>query len=101
MMTRASLFKQLGGYTERLPINFNDTDYCLKAQRTGYAIVYAPRVELIHYESMSRTQMVSTHEVEFFEKRWAGFATDPYYNETMLKNRGPDYDVVPLQRRIR
>ena len=25
------LFKQLGGYTEALPINFNDVDYCLKA----------------------------------------------------------------------
>ena len=31
MMTRTSLFKQLGGYTEALPINFNDVDYCLKA----------------------------------------------------------------------
>ena len=50
MMTRTSLFKQLGGYTEALPTNFNDVDYCLKAKRAGYTTVYEPQAELIHYE---------------------------------------------------
>jgi O-antigen biosynthesis protein len=100
MMTRASLFKQLGGYTEALPINFNDVDYCLKAQRAGYTVVYEPQAELVHYQSMSRVREVASHEAEFFEKQWADFTTDPYYNEDMLKNRGPNYDIVPAQRPI-
>jgi GT2 family glycosyltransferase len=94
MMTRASLFNQLGGYTEALPINFNDVDYCLKAKQAGFMTVYAPQAELIHYESMSRTREVSVHELEFFQNRWADFKTDPYYNEAMLKNRGPNYQIV-------
>ncbi len=100
MMTRASLFKQLGGYTEVLPITYNDIDYCLKAKGAGYATVYTPQAELIHYESMSRVAEVDDREVEFFKKQWANFATDPYYNEAMLKNSGPSYEIFPSQRLI-
>jgi O-antigen biosynthesis protein len=100
MMTRTSLFKQLGGYTEALPTNFNDVDYCLKAKRAGYTTVYEPQAEFIHYESMSRVRDVNTHEIEFFEKQWADFTTDPYYNEAMLKSQGPNYEIVPSQRLI-
>jgi O-antigen biosynthesis protein len=100
MMTRMSLFKHLGGYTEALPINFNDVDYCLKAKRAGYTTVYEPQAELIHYESMSRVRDVDSHETEFFEKQWADFTTDPYYNEAMLKSQGPNYEIVPSQRLI-
>ena len=100
MMTRASLFKEMGGYTEALPINFNDVDYCLKAKQAGYTTVYAPQAELVHYESMSQIQEVSVHENEYFERQWAGFTTDPYYNEAMLKNRNPNYEIVPSQRLI-
>ncbi|MEM5422989.1 glycosyltransferase [Paraburkholderia ferrariae] len=94
MMTRASLYKEIGGYTEELPINFNDVDYCLKATRTGYTTVYTPRAELIHYESMSRVREVKPFEVSFFEKQWRGFVTDPYYNEASLKTFPPNYEVV-------
>jgi GT2 family glycosyltransferase len=100
MMTRASLFKEIGGYTEALAINYNDIDYCLKAERAGFAIVYAPQAQLIHYESMSRIREVSAYENEYFEKQWARFTTDPYYNEAMLKNRNPNYEVVPSQQLI-
>jgi GT2 family glycosyltransferase len=100
MMTRTSLFRQVEGYTEALPINFNDMDYCLKANRAGYATVYAPQAELIHYESMSRVREVDAWEIEFFQKNWTGFTTDPFYNETMLKNRPPNYEIVPSQRLI-
>jgi hypothetical protein len=100
MLTRASLFKELGGYTEELPINFNDVDYCLKAQRAGYVTVYAPRAELIHYQSMSRVPEVSPCEDKFFARQWAGFTTHPCYNESMLRIRNPNYDFAPSQRRV-
>ncbi len=95
MMTRASLYHKLGGYTEDLPVNFNDVDYCLKVSDAGYAVVYTPQAELIHYESMSRKREVKTFEVECIEKRWASFTRDPYYNQENLTNRDPDYRVLP------
>jgi GT2 family glycosyltransferase len=94
MMTRASLYRDVKGYTEDLPINFNDIDYCLKATLAGYRTVYTPRAELIHYESMSRVREVEPFEVAYFEQQWRGFVTDPYYNEAMLKVLNPNYDVV-------
>ena len=94
MMTRASFYGELGDYTEALPIYFNDVDYCLRAERAGYSVVYAPQAELIHYESMSRKREVYAYEIEYFEKRWARFVTDPYYNESMLRNQNPNYDIV-------
>ena len=32
MMTRRAVFEQVGGFNERLRIDFNDVDYCLKVQ---------------------------------------------------------------------
>ena len=55
---------------------------------------------IIRYKSVSQTREVSAHEVEFFEKQWAGFTTDPYYNEAMLKKRGPNYEIVPSRQLI-
>jgi glycosyltransferase involved in cell wall biosynthesis len=100
MMTRTSLFKQLGGYTEALPVNFNDVDYCLKARRAGYTTVYEPQAELIRHESISWAPHVDSRGIEFFEKQWANFATDPYYNEAMLKKRDPNYQIVASNRPI-
>ena len=33
LMTRADLFEALGGFCERLPLNYSDVDYCLRVQR--------------------------------------------------------------------
>ena len=46
---------------------------------------------------MPRVRDVDSREIEFFEKQWADFATDPYYNEAMLKNRGPNYRNRPIE----
>jgi O-antigen biosynthesis protein len=100
MMTRASLYRELGGYTEELPGNFNDVDYCLRINAAGYTVAYAPQAELIHYESVSRTREVNVSEVESFERRWASFASDRYYNQTMLKKSDPDYKVSPSRSMI-
>ena len=35
LMTRREVSKRLGGLTEEFPVNFNDVDYCLKAQVDG------------------------------------------------------------------
>ena len=54
MMTRAALYREVGGYTESLAISFNDVDYCLKVAERGYTVVYAPKAEIVHFESKSR-----------------------------------------------
>ncbi|WP_051334358.1 glycosyltransferase [Bradyrhizobium sp. Ai1a-2] len=93
MMTRAALFQQVGGYTESLAISFNDVDYCLKVSERGHTIVYAPKAELIHFESKSREPRLDLSELRYFHRRWATFAVDPFYNETNLAVAPPKFVV--------
>ena len=48
-MTPKSLYDQIGGYSKRYPLNYNDVDYCLKAKELGYRSVYLANVKLYHY----------------------------------------------------
>jgi len=101
MMTRASLFRQVGGYTESLAINFNDIDYCLKLWENGAYTVFSPQAELIHYESLSRQPgATSNSEVEYFVKRWTKIVTDPFYNDSELTTFVPTFEVSPSDRPI-
>src|SRR5439155_4683245 len=51
MMTRRNVFEQVGGFNEKLAIDFNDIDYCLRVRQDGYRIVFTPYAELYHYDS--------------------------------------------------
>lgn len=89
MATRASLFDELGGFDEiNLRIEFNDTDYCLRARDRGYAVVYEPFATLYHFESKSRgysktdeDHLRSLGERAVLANRWRKyFDSDPFYN---------------------
>ncbi len=55
LMTKAELFKDLGGFNEQdLAAAFNDVDFCLRLREKNLLIVYTPYAELYHYESLSR-----------------------------------------------
>lgn len=92
MMTKRSVFDEVGGLTEELAVAFNDVDYCLKVQKAGKLVVYNPYAELFHYESKSRGYEDSPEKVERFngevEKlldRWRDIIEkgDPYYNPNL------------------
>jgi O-antigen biosynthesis protein len=100
MLTRTSLFREVGGYSETLPVKFNDIDYCLKLQERGYYSVFIPQAELIHYESMSRPREVHGSEVDHFLSRWTKIVTDPFYNEHELTISPPTFEVCQKARPI-
>jgi len=54
LMMKKSLFEKINGFEEQLAVAFNDIDLCLKIREQGYRIVYAPKAELYHHESLSR-----------------------------------------------
>ena len=96
MMTKAGVFRKVGGFDEKLGIAFNDIDYCLKVRRLGKLIVYNPYAELYHYESKSRKKEDTrtkanrlNKETEIFTKKWEEFYKkgDPYYNPKFTKDR--------------
>lgn len=92
MMTKAELFRQVGGFTEELAVAFNDIDYCMKVRAAGRLVVYAPYALLYHYESKSRgledtPEKVArfNREIGIFAKRWPEILAkgDPYYNPNL------------------
>jgi GT2 family glycosyltransferase/SAM-dependent methyltransferase len=93
MMTPAARFREVGGYTESLAVSYNDVDYCLKLAERGFTTVYAPKAELIHFESQSRKASLDLSESAYFHRRWANLTTDPFYNEDTLSVAPPTFEV--------
>ncbi len=95
MATRKSVIEEVGGFDERLAIDFNDIDFCLSAVDLGYRVVYTPYAELYHFEGASvQRKAQSAEEVELFTARWADFIErDPYYNPNLTRE-GVDFSLV-------
>ncbi len=90
-MVPADLFHDVGGYSEDFPINFNDVDFCYKIIAAGYSVVYEPRAELTHYESVSVAKPQQTAEADRFLRTWASCVEDPFYNRRCFDKHPPTY----------
>lgn len=88
MMTRREVFERLHGFDERLAIDFNDIDYCLRVRQQGLRVVYTPYAELYHLESSSFTERVWRPEaLELMRSRWPdALERDPYYNPNLTRH---------------
>jgi GT2 family glycosyltransferase len=91
LMTRRSVFDEVGGLDEKLAIAFNDVDLCLKMCEAGYRNVLLPHVRLYHYESKSRGTEDTPEKLARFKReinlmrlRWRTYIEhDPCYNPNL------------------
>nr|WP_314465680.1 glycosyltransferase family 2 protein [uncultured Clostridium sp.] len=92
MMSKRSLFEQVGGFSEDLAVAFNDIDYCMKIRSLNKLVVYAPYALFYHYESKSRGLEDTPEKVERFNREIRKFSDkwpdilrdgDPYYNPNL------------------
>lgn len=90
LMTKRSVFEEVGGLSENFAVAFNDVDYCLKVREKEYLVVYDAFSLWHHYESKSRGYEDTPEkkkrfqgEIEKFQKRWGKILEegDPYYNK--------------------
>ena len=88
MLVKRSLFDSLGGLSERYAVAYNDVDFCLRARKAGYLVVYDADAVLYHYESFSRgSDEVGEKAVRFVTEQgklredWPEYFTgsDPYH----------------------
>jgi GT2 family glycosyltransferase len=81
LMMRRELFERLGGFDERVGRDLYDVDYCLRARRAGYRIVYTPYAELT-CPTLSPSRGRHAEELSELRERWGSVldAADPYYN---------------------
>jgi GT2 family glycosyltransferase len=94
MMVRRDTYRLVSGYTEQLPVSYNDIDFCHKVRAMGLSIVYTPDSELIHFESQSSPRAsVEPKEWAYYNERWAPELTlDPFYNENRLSLAPPTFE---------
>lgn len=96
LLTRRSVFEEVGGLETDLKVAFNDVDYCLKVRDKNYLVVYNPYALLHHYESKSRgnddtyDKMVRFEsEIEYMRNKWSEILEngDPYYNVNLTLSK--------------
>ena len=81
MLVRTSVFDELGGFDTAFARDFNDIDFCLRAQAAGSRIAWTPYAHLTHHEGASIVRKrADVAEQALFEERWAGAVPDRYYS---------------------
>jgi len=87
LMTARRHFEVGGGFDERLAIDFNDIDYCLRLRQRGLRVVYTPYAELIHLESSSIPgRQWHPDAVQHMRHTWGPVIDhDPFYNPNLSR----------------
>jgi GT2 family glycosyltransferase len=94
LMTRREVFESVGGFNERLAIDFNDVDYCLRVRAAGYRVVYTPHARLYHLEAGTTGRREQARaELDEMRATWADvIERDPYYNPNLTRDF-PDHRI--------
>ena len=84
---RTPLFRELGGFANGFPVNYNDIDLCLRVREAGYRVIYEAGAKLRHYECQTRRGEVSFRERERWYSRWGEFIDkgDPFYSPHLTR----------------
>jgi hypothetical protein len=53
IMTTRRLIEKVGGFDEKFPLYFEDTDWFLRVRKAGYSLFLEPRAAVIHYYNQS------------------------------------------------
>lgn len=98
LMTKKSIWEQVGGLDESFKVACNDIDYCLKVRDLNQLVVYDAFSVWHHYESKSRGYEDNPEkkaryedEVARWQKKWGKYLpnNDPYYNKNFAIEKGP------------
>jgi GT2 family glycosyltransferase/glycosyltransferase involved in cell wall biosynthesis len=75
---RREVFEEVGGFSETLPVNFNDVDLSYKLRFSGYRILWMASCELYHLGLRSKVRSVESWEFTRAVSRWGLPQQDPY-----------------------
>lgn len=106
LLTRKSHWVAVSGMDEaKLPVAFNDVDYCLKLRALDLDIVWTPHARLVHRESVSRGRddteekrlRFAGEEKVMFQRWHAVIGNDPSYNPNCSLSAG-DFSLEAVPR---
>ena len=56
MMFPQSLYKKIGGFDDKIPMFYEDMEYCCRIKKAGFRIYYLADVEIVHFVGISCSQ---------------------------------------------
>jgi GT2 family glycosyltransferase/SAM-dependent methyltransferase len=79
LFTRKSIYEEVGGFREDMPLNYNDVDFCLRLRDRGYTCVVDPAVEVYHFESSTKKGTAVVEQERLFLNH--ADTRDPYFSK--------------------
>ncbi len=68
MLVKKEIFQKIGLLDEKFFIWFEEVDFCLRARRAGYKIIYSPEASIIHYGGVSFAQIFTLKKQELYAR---------------------------------
>lgn len=107
LLTRKEVYDQLEGLDTGFAVAFNDIDYCLRARKGGWKVVYDPHVEMVHHESASRGRdrtpeqraRLSSEKARLINRHADFIAHDPAYSPNLTIEH-EDASLAPSPRAL-
>ena len=65
---RVSTAIELGGYSSKFKMSYEDVEYCYRAQEKGYKVLYNSEIKAIHSESATRGFNIGPRELESLQQ---------------------------------
>ncbi len=90
LLVKKNLFAKLGGFDIRFsPAYYEDADMCFSLRRTGNKVVYNPKAEVVHHESVTsgvdKSSGVRSHYMETNRKKFV----QKWETELFLQDASP------------
>jgi ADP-heptose:LPS heptosyltransferase len=84
-MIRRKVFEEMGGFNKEFGISNNDADFCLRALKKGYLVMYTPYSLLYHHEKVTRKDISEKADNDKFWGIWRSQLEqgDYYYNPNL------------------
>ena len=90
LFARKSIFEEMNGLTEDIPLNYNDVDFCLRLRDRGYTCVVDPAIEAYHFESSTKKGTAVVEQERMFLTR--ADTRDPYLSK-WFDSRNPWFRI--------
>ena len=65
MFVRRKLYDQIGGFDEQFFMYSEELDWCYRAKKASWEIVYLPTAQITHYEGKSSEQAAARRDIYF------------------------------------
>lgn len=69
MFVRRAVYEQIGGLDERFFMYSEELDWCYRAKKASWRVVYLPAAQVLHYEGKSSEQVFARRDIYFHSSR--------------------------------